>query len=235
MNGHKLKKILFSLLYLAPFVMIFLLFYPINNFGVRISILVCVGISWYLLVDLCIKWNWVVWVLIGAPIIFILGNIFMPKDIDTVELKQNYLKNLRSYKDVKYVWGGESSFGIDCSGLPRAAMRMAYLDTSARHLPIAFQNWWFDASAKAMSEGYRNYLKPLDVSGNVVNVRENELQAGDLAITQDGVHVMSYLGNGEWIHADPKTMRVGIEKSKSSKNAWFRRPVKFYRWQVFFE
>jgi hypothetical protein len=48
-------------------------------------------------------------------------------DFDRDRLRQNYIKALLGYEDVKYVWGGENSFGIDCSGLVRIALSDAML------------------------------------------------------------------------------------------------------------
>lgn len=148
---------------------------------------------------------------------------------------EEYLSSLKSYEETPYLWGGENRLGIDCSGLPRKAMRTALLRTAWNTGSVslyfaALENWWFDASAKALMEGYRNYLVPLDLSGTVETAPESELRDGDLAITDDGVHVLVFLGRGEWISADPGQGKVVIEHSSGSKNPWFQRPVHFYRW-----
>lgn len=56
------------------------------------------------------------------------------------------------------------------------------------------------------------------------------LKPGDLAVTDDGVHVMAYLGDRAWIEADPHAHQV-IEVILPSDNPWFRMPVVFVRWQ----
>ena len=100
-------------------------------------------------------------------------------------------------------------------------------------LLLVLKNWWFDASAKALAEGYRDYVRPLNLAGTVATAPEKALKPGDLAITDDGVHVMVYLAPDEWISADPGQGKVVIEHPSESKNPWFVRPVHFYRWSIF--
>lgn len=99
-------------------------------------------------------------------------------------------------------------------------------------LLLTLKNWWFDASAKALAEGYRDYLFALNISGTVKDSPTYFLQPGDLAITDDGVHVMVYLGPDEWISADPGQGKVVIEHPSESKNPWFIRSVHFYRFSL---
>ena len=49
------------------------------------------------------------------------------------ELRDAYVQRMKNLIGTKYVWGGESSRGIDCSGLPRKALRDALLSYAISH------------------------------------------------------------------------------------------------------
>ena len=45
-------------------------------------------------------------------------------------------------------------------------------------------------------------------SDSVISSDSSRLRPGDLAVTEDGVHVMAFLGDQRWIEADPDAKRV---------------------------
>ena len=232
------------LLWLPPLVLILAWLWPVNNGITRWSI-VLGALGVFIEILLGVYWFWQrksKWCFVLIPVLIVLlAWMFVPALYYTTlfdKLQDSYVAELRTYDRTRYLWGGENRFGIDCSGLPRKAMRNALLTTGLKEmnrdfLLLALKNWWFDASAKALAEGYRDYVRPLNLAGTVAAAPEKELNPGDLAITDDGVHVMVYLGPDEWISADPGQGKVVIEHPSESKNPWFVRPVHFYRWSIF--
>ncbi|MCX6876053.1 MAG: NlpC/P60 family protein [Verrucomicrobia bacterium] len=154
------------------------------------------------------------------------------------ELRAKYLEGMTELVGTKYFWGGESSRGIDCSGLPRLALREALLAYGLHHLDggalrLFVSQWWHDASAKALGSGYRGYTIPLGPNGTIKDMDYASLQPGDLAVTESGVHVLAYLGEDRWIQADPGIGAVAILNGRSDRNRWFEVPVTTHRWTVF--
>jgi cell wall-associated NlpC family hydrolase len=159
------------------------------------------------------------------------------RGIDREALRGDYLRQTESYQGVRYVWGGENRVGIDCSGLPRKALRNALLSYGLTRLDggalrAYLEQWWFDASAKALSEGYRGYTVPVGISGKIRTMDYGRLLPGDLAVTGGGVHVLCYLGNDRWIQADPGVGRVVDCDGRRDPNHWFDVPVTVHRWAV---
>lgn len=158
-------------------------------------------------------------------------------NIDAKELREDYLLRMSRFEGTKYFWGGESARGIDCSGLPRRALRDALLSYCVRHFNgKAFrgylEQWWFDASAKALAEGYRDYTSPLKTTGTIKEMSYEGLVPGDLAVTVGGVHILAYVGDGFWIQADPGIGAVATLAGRTDDNGWFDMPVTTHRWQV---
>jgi cell wall-associated NlpC family hydrolase len=80
------------------------------------------------------------------------------------------------YLGVKYVWGGASPSGFDCSGLVMYVF--AQVGVSLPHYTVAQYNY-----------------------ANSVSVPRNELEPGDLVFFAGLGHVGIYVGNGQFIHA----------------------------------
>jgi len=153
------------------------------------------------------------------------------------DLRQKYSTELQHYLATKYVWGGENSFGIDCSGLVRRPLITAHLKLGLASLnPTLLREgmalWWFDASARALRDGYRGKTKQLFESNSIKEIDHTSIQPGEFAITSDGIHALAYLGNERWIEADPALGKVVILPI-AEENVWLKRPVSVMRWVDF--
>lgn len=154
-------------------------------------------------------------------------------------LRQRYCSRLRSFEGVRYVWGGETSRGIDCSGLARTALWQAMLHEGIKeanpHLlgPVLWKFWWRDMSARDILQGKYGYTHAIGEAEQVAGYDTSRLNPGDMAVTSDGVHVLIYSGKGQWIDAAPDDAEVTISKAPAnSKRGWYRVPVTFVRWRI---
>ena len=176
-------------------------------------------------------------VLFALPVLAVIPFCLPAKPLDQAKLRDRYVSAMRSMEGTPYVWGGERHHGVDCSGLPRLALRDALWENGWKQANgAAFREWarqwWFDTSAKALGENYRGFTRPTGVSGKLRDLDFSKLVRGDLAITADGRHVMIYIGNGEWIQADPGPFKVSIGKPATDPNSWFDARVNIQRWSI---
>lgn len=153
------------------------------------------------------------------------------------ELRRRYVDALATYEGVPYVWGGENSRGIDCSGLIRKALvvaecREAVATANPALLRDALRLWAHDASAKTLKEGYSGRTEPLFAAPSINEADDSKLLPGDFAVTADGTHTLAYVGNHLWTQADPGPMRV-TRVERAERQRWpFQMPVVFVRWRV---
>ena len=236
---NKRTRIVLPLLTLAGCIL-----WPINNFPCRLLLImsmVCLAMSMYLAWGKFFKRHGRIAAGIVAVILVICGYMsfgqHLADESTVLELRQLYFNELRRYEGTRYVWGGENMLGMDCSGLPRKALRNALLKSAffngnGKYLRHAVKNWWMDASAAALASGYQHYLTSLEIEGTVAEAPEETLSPGVLAITTDGRHVMVFLEKDTWISADPMQGKVVIERPSISHNPWFDARVKFYSWSV---
>lgn len=175
--------------------------------------------------------------LLVLPLILAMPFALPEKPLEPGKLHTCYISALRRLEGTPYLWGGESSCGIDCSGLPRRALRDALWEIGwETRNGAAFREWarqwWFDSSARALGGNYRGFTRPLGIVGKLRDLDPAHLAPGDLAVTSDGLHVIVFLGNGEWIQADPGPWKVAIGKPESDENPWFSSHVRMHRWMI---
>jgi len=211
---------------------------PVSSTMLRILLLLAIAGAW--LGTLLVLWKRkvvrIAW--IGLSILMVLPFLLPGRAIEAEEVRARYLQELMRLEGARYFWGGECPWGIDCSGLARYSLRKALLDYGIQNLNgratrLFLKHWWFDASAQALGEGYRNYTQPLETTGTIAEMSYAELRPGDLAVTTSGVHILVYLGEDKWIQADPGPLKVTVLHGREDSNAWFTQPMTTHRWTIF--
>lgn len=227
------KFIIFLILFVAAFG--FFHNYPINSLFFRLSY---IAIILFLIFGTLI-FSWRNYFLrYSILVILLLLSIFIilpEKPYYPERLRSSYLKSLRGFECVGYLWGGENEWGIDCSGL----LRKAYVNTmreeglltlNPKLIKEAFNQWWYDRTAKMMSDEFRDETILVAKAKNINELDHSLILPGDLAITKSGVHALAYLGKQEWIQADPKRKKVVID-TIPGKSTWLQTPINIVRWR----
>lgn len=154
---------------------------------------------------------------------------------DCSALREAFIARLHASLGISFVWGGENARGVDCSGMIRRAWRQSLAREGIRQanpawLREALLNWWFDASARAMGEGYRDRTTAGFSLPMLAGAPDARLQPGDLAVTAQGHHILAHVGGGRWIQADPGAGAVILVDAATSDNEWLRLPMNIVRW-----
>ena len=210
---------------------------PVNSKIHQLAFLGCLAAVWVGFTVLVWKQKVVRICSLVVPLFLVIPFALPSGEIDADELREDYVKRMNEFEGTRYFWGGESSRGIDCSGLPRRALRDALLAYGVKHFNgAAFrayaEQWWYDASAKALGQGYRDYTKPLGAAGSIKEMSYEGLVPGDLAVTDNEMHILAYAGDGMWIQAAPEVGSVATLHGRDDENLWFTIPVTMHRWAL---
>lgn len=234
------KKTIHQAIWLALLIVSFVLIssHPVLAKAYNLSLLIIILSFVITVLYLSRKIKSLFYTLLVIFLFLVIFSISPSSNINTNKLHKEYVRNLNNYKSVPYYWGGENNRGIDCSGLPRKAIRNALFNYSVSHLnPNAFReyigNWWYDVSAHAISQGYRGYAFPLNLKGEIRQLDYTKLKAGDLAITQDGLHLLIFNDHQNWIQADPFESKVTSTNGRTGESQWFDNPIAIFRWKYF--
>lgn len=197
------------------------------------------GLLGFWLGSLCLSWPWkpVRYSLLMVALLILLPFVLPGREIDQAELRADYVQRMHHFEGTVYYWGGESTRGIDCSGLPRKALRDALLVYGLKHgngraCRMFLEQWWFDTSAEALGQGYRGFTVSLNQTGVIKAMSYQSLEPGDVAVTVSGVHTLVYLGGELWIQAAPGIGSVVTLHGRNDSNGWFEQPVTMHRWSV---
>jgi hypothetical protein len=211
--------------------------YPVSNVLTRSAGCVLLALVW--LGALGLAWNcrgvrfaWVGLSLLAA--IFISLPARRPPNAQT--MREAYVAGLRRYAGDRYYWGGESPKGIDCSGLIRRGLVDALFLQGLRSLDpglvrASLWHWWNDCTARDLMEGH-GFTRALFGTPSINALGPNSIEPGDLAVITSGSHVLAYLGDRQWIEADPGIERVVIVDVPSRENLWFHAPMRIVRWKI---
>ena len=218
-------------------VVAFLWLHPVSYRSTRAAIVCLILFIWGATLVLWWRSKPVRIVALGVASVVILVIVWPGRLPNTARLRSNYVNSLVAYEGTKYVWGGENRLGIDCSGLVRRGLIDASLSEGMRTansglIRQSFLMRWFDCSARALGEEYRQQTRRLFTASSIQQLDHTKLEPGDFAVTVGGVHTLAYIGDKTWIEADPGPGRV-VKIHATEENGWLKMPVDVMRWRTF--
>ena len=86
-------------------------------------------------------------------------------------------------------------------------------------------------SAQELGEGYRDRTRLAGTTAALNRMDYTQVRAGDIVVTESGAHTLAYLGDYNWIEADPLAGAVITLQAPAAKNPWFEQPMKILSWR----
>jgi hypothetical protein len=238
MNLVLSRRLTLLLWLLIPAAVLVLYFIPLSNRFTKICTLLMALVIWRGLVALTWPHRRLRWVVPGLTLLAA-GFLMLPgrATVNVEALRRSHVTSLERYEGSPYYWGGESRRGIDCSGLIRCGMMNGLAKTGLRTadpglVRQSLSLWWNDGSARDLGKEHRGLTRLLFQSRSINEADHSRLLPGDIAVTANGVHILAYLGDGQWIQASPGAGRVVISRVPVENDAWFQQPVNLLRWSV---
>lgn len=237
--AERIKRyLLLSSLPLFPLAFLFCWYSPVINTTIRQATIVFALLTLCRLLYSVRKTRWLLWTIIAILTVFTVWLVSPSKPPhNRTQLRTAYTDAMLSYRDCPYMWGGEGRFGIDCSGLMRRGLEDALIQQGLLHLNPSLVRegislWWNDTTAREMGRGYGGRTRVIATCRMLNDFDHSQLQPGDMAVTTSGIHVMAYLGNHQWIAADPGPDKVVTFTIPEKENAYFSTPMTLVRWQI---
>ena len=180
---------------------------PVNSMILKLAFLGCVIGAWIGFTILVWKRKPLRIGCLDAPIGHRYSIYFPGGKIDAEELRQDYVRRMAAFEGTKYYWGGESSRGIDCSGLPRTAFGMRCWHTeSSTSTDVHFAAM---LSSGGLMPARRRWVKATELHdpGSESDRNHSKMDYGVSArrprCYDQWSSYLAYAGDGRWIQADP--------------------------------
>ncbi|HOJ55446.1 MAG TPA: NlpC/P60 family protein [Phycisphaerae bacterium] len=215
-----------------------LAWYPISTGLTRMAAVVLVLMLWAGAVGLSWRWRPLRGILLGLTAIVLILPLLPGRQTDPTAMRNAHVQSLRGYHGAPYVWGGENRCGIDCSGLVRkglvwADLRRGLMSLDDRLLRRSLDLWWHDASASHLGDGYGGRTRRICTTAGINQLDHAGILPGDFAITATGIHALVYIGDQNWMEADPGAGKVITVRVPTNGIGWFDQPIHVMRWTQF--
>ena len=111
-----------------------------------------------------------------------------------------------------------------------ANLKTGLKDANPRMIRRALYIWWNDCAADALGDGYKGMTKLVQRADSMEELDPAQTMPGDIIVPESGFHTFVYLGDGDWIEADPEKGKVLRINNADRSREWRDIPVKLLRW-----